>query len=351
MRPAKTNPLHLPCKAGELRVFLVEFAEHDWRKSASVLPSYATVGKTLDAHVVHETVGRRLAFISAEEIVGALLVTCGEAASVLHMQRLADRLLVLQVNAVVRGLVSKELANFDCSSVPDGLFWRKNASKTWSSQCLPNRYGWFSDSISIRDLLTKILHNGSAVAFCETMGFSRVSGCKNGGYGDMYFMFFTQRQLQELEAVGVEFFQPLWPEAARRLRSLFDRRVAEGALDKWVPSMWDSTDIGAWEEALATFERVSATLDTPQARLHFLEFSIKACKPMWDQEWVMGTCSPRWHPVAAARHLLDQWFGANHLFMGDGKTWSETRVQGHNEFLVSSFENLDLDRVSIFPDQ
>ena len=43
---------------------------------------------------------------------------------------------------------------------------------------------------------------------------------------------------------------------------------------------------------------------------------------------------PRWHPVAAARWLLDVWFGANHLFMGDGFTWSEAessaRARAHS---------------------
>jgi hypothetical protein len=36
--------------------------------------------------------------------------------------------------------------------------------------------------------------------------------------------------------------------------------------------------------------------------------------------------------------------------MGDGFTWSEMRERGHAEWLVASFENLDVERVSIFPE-
>jgi hypothetical protein len=114
--------------------------------------------------------------------------------------------------------------------------------------------------------------------------------------------------------------------------------------------MW-TADVDAWAAALAHFEGVVGEVSDDAARLRFLDFSLAACKPIWDahgsrERW----CDPRWHPVAAARHLLDQWFGANHLFMGDGFTWSEMRERGHAEWLVASFENLDVERVSIFPE-
>ena len=84
------------------------------------------------------------------------------------------------------------------------------------------------------------------------------------------------------------------------------------------------------------------------------------CKPMWDKAELSGSnldpsgadqkgaFNKKMRYVCAVRHLLDQWFGANHLFMGDGYTWSADLKQGYSEYLVSSFANFDVERVSIF---
>jgi len=230
-----------------------------------------------------------------------------------------------------------------------GLFWRKNASRSWPTQCLPDRFGWISGSVSVRDLIATLLKDKSAVGFARTMGFTAWPDQPNSGYGHMYFMFYTERQLKQLD--GVDFFHPTWnpPTLVSELEKLFEKRVAQEALEKWVPAMW-TIDLEAWRAAIAFFKKTVAELETEDARIKFLDFSIKNCKPMWDAEHKKRSVDPRWHPVAACRHLLDEWFGANHLFMGDGFTWSEDLKKGHSEWLLSSFENLDCERVSIFPE-
>merc|ERR1712008_41257 len=107
------------------------------------------------------------------------------------------------------------------------------------THCLPDRYGWFSDSVSIRDLLSVLLSNGSGELFCDTMGFTRQACAANGGYGTMLFMFYTERQLQQIsDDNGVQFFRPYWQETRICLRKLCERRMSDGTWDAWVPNMW-----------------------------------------------------------------------------------------------------------------
>jgi len=244
-------------------------------------------------------------------------------------------------------LISRRLTRFASRSVPDGVFWRKNAARDWPTQCLPDRYGWVSDSESVRGLLAVLAADGTGERFCETMGFTRTESSPHGGYGPMFFMFYTERQLRRLE--GVELFRPTWPNLMQRLNALLNRRIADDTLGTHVSELWISSN-EAWREAGEAFDRIVAEVNDGEARLRFQKFAIRSCKPLWDAGVPEGgAMDPRWHPVAAVRQLLDQWFGANHLFMGDGFAWSEQGVKGYAEWLLSSFENMDVDRVSIFP--
>jgi len=320
---------------------------HDWRRSIATLPGNADWTRL--EHSILTSMRTRGGIVPRSELEDIIRSKLTPMVASVECSQLVDLLLVKQVGAALRSLVLRDgrlHVDFDCSTVPGNLFWRKNAASDWERQCLLDRYGWFSDSASIRDLLSVLKEHGSAERFCRTMGFSRVPG--KGDFGPMYFMFYTHAQLESLD---VEFFRPTWTEVSSRLRALFDRRRAAGTLGDWLPKMWIS-DIDAWEAALAAFNEVvdAVAAAGDPARLRFLQFSLAACKPLWDlYEGKEELCDPRWHPVAAARHLLDAWFGANHLFMGDGFTWSETKERGHAEWLVSSFENYDVDRVSIFP--
>ena len=329
--------------------FVAAYGTHDWRRSVATLPE-SDVWMRIENEVL-EDMRNRGAIVTGGEL-GSRLAVLAPSVSVDQLQPLVDRLLVKQVGAAVKSMVSRDglhkCEDFG-ASVPDGLFWRKNASKEWPRQCLEDRYGWFSDSKSIRDLLSKLQAEGHGEKFCDAMGFTRQDGAPNYGYGPMYLMFYTQAQLESLD--DIEFFRPLWPEATKRLRTLFKSRRDAGTLDQWLPKMW-TNDVDAWEVALSQFQNIVNAVTDDKMRESFLEFSLVACKPMWDhyEGAEPASCDPRWHPVAAARHLLDHWFGANHLFMGDGFTWSAKRTIGHAEWLVSSFENLDVERVSIFPE-
>lgn len=337
--------------AAGLREFLSLCAGADWRTDPVGLPGEAAA-RPLETWAIAE-MRRRRAISAPCALRGAILVAAAgpdggtDGAGV---EWLADRLLVLQLGTAVRDLVAQRHPNFDCSSVPDGIFWRKNAARDWPTHCLPDRYGWISDAESARHLLAVLLADGSGERFSDAMGFTRVEGADFGGYGPMYFMFYTLRQLERLP--GVEIFRPLWPDIYQRLRARFAALASRGeeALAAKLPAMW-AVDIGAWEDALESFEVLLPSLSgdgRDKARRRFLEFSIRACKPLWEDSWAPGSVDPRWHPVAAVRHLLDQWFGANHLFMGDGFAWSEAGERGFAEWLLSSFDNHDVARVPIF---
>lgn len=333
----------------ELITFLTACQDHDWRRDPSHLPG-SSARNEFEVWILAE-MRQRCAIVAPTEItVGIQAATMGRDLPELGVEWLVDHLVVLQLGAVVRDLLTRKLTHFACGSVPNGLFWRKNASRDWPRQCLPDRYGWVSDAESIRGFLAVLVADGTAERFCEAMGFTRTEGEPYGGYGPMFFMFYTERQLTRLD--GVELVRPLWPEMMRCFRELFDRRRAAGTLVAYVPALW-RPDPEAWQAALVTFEAIMDGLTDVQARRHFQDFAIRSCKPLWDEGSL--TCGaafgmdPRWHPVAAVRHLLDEWLGANHLFMGDGYAWSEYGVKGYAEWLLSSFENLDVDRVPVFP--
>jgi len=171
----------------------------------------------------------------------------------------------------------------------------------------------------------------------------------------------------------VEFFRPTWAEFLPKLRQKFDHYVAEAeAASKkgGGPSMgltahvdaarWVGEDVAAWRVALAYFEEQATLADrSPEGRLEFLDFALRVYAPLaaadddgGEKKRKRGAAplNPAWHPICAVRHLLDQWYGANAMFMGDGYTWSEEKKRGHREWLCGSFENFDLARVSIFPE-
>lgn len=329
-----------------MQTFLERCAQHDFRQSiAGVDGAEAAQNLTSD---VCERLRDRKAFITSSELRAELSV---HGAPEEGVEWMVDYLVVRQVATALRDLVACKHDVFDCDSVPEGILWRKNASVHWSHQCLPDRFGWFSDSISVRDLLHTLLITKTAVGFARTMGFTSTEDQPNSGYGPMYFMFFTERQLNGLH--GVSCFHPTWspPTMPNELSALFAKRAALG-LDEFaksIPDIW-IVEPDAWQEAIHSFTQIVGALEGEADRVRFLDFSISVCNPLWEAKHQARSLDPRWHPVAACRHLLDQWFGANHLFMGDGFTWSEDRRKGHAEWLVSSFENFDLERVSIFPD-
>lgn len=330
-----------------MRSFLSECACHDWRRDYSVVDGSAVAAAMQAATVEDVQLSCRIS--SVQDLRSRIRSASGPDADEGGVVWFADKLLVAQMGAALNGLVNRQYDTFAHDSVPDGVLWRKNAAVDWPCQCLPERYGWFSDSASLRDLFEKLLRDRSAVSFCDTMGFTRVEGKENSGYGPMFFMFYTERQLQDLEQrAGIEWFRPFWPVVSDRLRRRFQTRRDGGMLESSLPSIWER-DISKWEQALAIFGEEVKSLTDDESRIRFLDFAITECKPLWDGDTAPASLDPSEHPVAAARHLLDNWYGANHLFMGDGFTWSEDRVKGHAEYLVSSFENFDSDRVSIFP--
>eukprot|EP00419_Tripos_fusus_P005265 CAMPEP_0172681084 /NCGR_PEP_ID=MMETSP1074-20121228/17208_1 /TAXON_ID=2916 /ORGANISM="Ceratium fusus, Strain PA161109" /LENGTH=421 /DNA_ID=CAMNT_0013499533 /DNA_START=21 /DNA_END=1282 /DNA_ORIENTATION=+ len=331
----------------DLRSFLAAYAESDWRRNPSKLPGSAAAAK-LEAWALSQ-MRQRCAILSVAELQLAIREAAADSGAGLDAgtQCFADRLLVLQLGKAVRDLVSRRLTRFASRSVPDGVFWRKNAARDWPTQCLPDRYGWVSDSESVRGLLAVLAADGTGERFCETMGFTRTERRPHGGYGPMFFMFYTERQLRRLECV--ELFRPTWPDLMHRFNTLLSRRIAEDTLGRHVSELW-ITSSEAWRDAGEAFGRIVAEVTDGEARLRFQRFAISSCKPLWDAGAPEGgAMDPRWLPVAAVRQLLDQWFGANHLFMGDGFAWSEQGVRGYAEWLLSSFENLEVDRVSIFP--
>ena len=87
-----------------------------------------------------------------------------------------------------------------------------------------------------------LLQDKSAERFARRMGFTQKDGTPNAGYGSMYFMFYTERQLNTIQ--GLRFFSPSWPRIAEELRLLFERRAAQG-LQEWLPNMW-KTDVDPW---------------------------------------------------------------------------------------------------------
>merc|ERR1719409_50693 len=130
-----------------LRSFLTVCGAHDWRCDPSGL-SGASAALLVEGCVIHE-MQRRQAILHASELVNEFsaiveLQSCPELKTGLDW--FVDILLVKQVGRAVKDIIKGELKNFECASVPDDMFWRKNASKDWTHHCLPDRYGWFSDS-------------------------------------------------------------------------------------------------------------------------------------------------------------------------------------------------------------
>lgn len=247
----------------------------------------------------------------------------------------------------------------DLASLPDSLMWRKNEAADWPRQCLEGRFGWFSDCESLRALMADLQRGAGASAWCTRVGWSEVKGAIHDGYGCKYLLLFLRVDLEEMAndpEQQVEMFVPLWPKVFEKLHLTFHSRVDDGTFaGVHRPHPAWTNDPKEWFRALKYFgEQVLPKLASPEGRLGFLRFSVHTCLPLEEElrtnSVEEGTLQPSLHPVAAVRHLLDRWFGANALFMGDGFTWSRQLKQGYRELLVSSFENFNVARISIFPD-
>jgi len=169
--------------------FLAACADSDWRRNPSRLPGSEAAAK-LEAWALSQ-MRQRCAILSVTELQLAIREAAADSGDGLDaaIQCFADSLLVLQLGAAVLDLISRRLTRFASRSVPDGVFWRKNAARDWPTQCLPDRYGWVSDSESVRGLLAVLAADGTGERFCETMGFTRTESSPHGGYGPMFFMF------------------------------------------------------------------------------------------------------------------------------------------------------------------
>jgi hypothetical protein len=366
----------------ELRAFLRACPDHDFRRSYHALPG-GGAAQALEDQATAATLQQRRLWSRAE--LRALLWTTlarGDYREKPPMEHpaqeqpdvqagvdwMTEQLVVAQLRAAVRELVhGDEPAHagssspprsssssgggggggggsggaFDSASVPNGLFWRKNSAADWSHQCLPGRFGWLSDSASLRDLLRRLCDGGpaaGAAAFCATMGFARVEGLPNDGYGPIFVMFYSESQLQWLaKRESIVLFRPTWPAVTAQLRSQFDRRLADGSLAEKLPPMW-SQESAQWVAAMDQFEADVQTVEAegPAGRLRFLKQALTEVKPLWDRWGAPGQepparmpLNPAEHAVAACRQLLERWYGANEMFMGDGFAWSAQRVRGH----------------------
>jgi len=239
------------------------------------------------------------------------------------LEVIADVLVTYQFHLLLEGrqdALSCIPKDFDTESVPEGLFWRKNNGRNWDRQCLEDRFGWFSDSHSIRQLLQAVKENGVADVFLESIGFTKP-------YGTLYFMFFTQRQIEWLCATqGVIFFRPTWAEFLPHVKKKIESQDVFYGFAK-----------SSWLSALTALQHT--VINTGDLRGHF-EWSRKNKS---DAECP----DPATKPVPAVRFMLDKDYGANHLFMGDGFTYSEDGVKGQAEYLGSSFLNFNLTRTLI----
>ena len=380
-----------PSMSPELQAFLEAFAAHDWRRSYRHLP-HADKARETQEDVLEKMIrcGKKRAGTDALPRIlsrKALWQYFGQDDEARGddtrwrsgLAHFIDALVVAQLGHAVKLLRDGTLERFDHESVPEDVFWRKQEDRGWQRQAPSGRYGWFSDAASVRALLAILQKDGTAARFCDNIGITKKqgNGGVNDGYGTVYFMFYTGAQLralgsdqQEGDAEPFEFFRPLWSEMLPKLQAKFNTRKADLAVHlprQWsadgkpLPTMW-SDNAEQWDKALQLFKHeVQANVAQNSAQLvNFLGVSILHCKPMWDKAELSGSnldpsgadqkgaFNKKMRYVCAVRHLLDQWFGANHLFMGDGYTWSADLKQGYSEYLVSSFANFDVERVSIF---
>ena len=107
--------------------FLAVCAAHDFRRDISSLDG-ASAAMELRRLVLAE-MEQAAAILPATKLAEMISAQVGHAggASGSGVDWLIDHLLVLQVGAAVRGLADQRYPQFDTGSVPDVVFWRKNA--------------------------------------------------------------------------------------------------------------------------------------------------------------------------------------------------------------------------------
>ena len=137
----------------------------------------------------------------------------------------------------------------------------------------------------------------------------------------MFFIFYTRRQLDDWEGIGVVFFRPLWPRMCSELRKRFEAIVADGMLRRTLEQLaqWKvqppEEEVQVWRDALQALEKKVGSFPSGKEgdalRLAFLQRAIRVYKPMWDAVAAGGGAvgeaklDPRSHPFSASRHLLD----------------------------------------------
>lgn len=355
-----SKSIDLSTKSPEFAAFLKAFTTHDLRASFSNLPGALVAQAFIDYILSNMGTAKRI--LDASDIkaklmeLGLVAKECPDLPT-----SFVSKLVLSQVEHLLVVLVGGEGADdcgdffdFDVTSIPMGVMWRKNEGPDWQWQCLPGRYGWFSDAVSLQDLCRILQEGSSPIQWCQKIGFNQHPGERNGGYCEKYLLLFMESQLKEMEQQGkiTEFFHPKWPIIFDKLKQKYQDHLMAGSFVRSINSAWVA-DKALWDKAFTYFEGLIPSLDTEPARVDFLKFSLDVCLPMSQLVHVKaiptGRLNPAWDPVGAIRHLLDVWFGANYMFMGDGYTWSKEAKKGHPEWLVSTFENLAVLRINLFP--
>eukprot|EP00760_Papus_ankaliazontas_P012265 PhM_4_TR15236/c0_g1_i1/m.105019 len=247
---------------------------------------------------------------------------------------LSELLLTQMLHILIEERHEFLVPDFDVSSVPPDMFWRKNVGKDWDRQCREGRFGWFSDSVSISHLLKCFRDNTpqTSDSFLDAIGLTKP-------YGEMYFLFFTKHQLETLvEKEGVVFFRPTWgrflPYVKHKMETIDSNLIYDYPKQDWLAALEYYSEVVL---KLGKEKREEVDDETLRLVLH------ESLKLTTNDE----SSHPRFHPFAAIRYFIDVEYGANKMFMGDGFTYSDEGKKGHAEFLVSSFMNYDVPRTKI----
>ena len=262
-------------------------------------------------------------------------------------------------------------ADFDCDTVNDDVYWRKNEGSTWPRQSLPGRYGWLSDATSVRSLLKSYRDTGNAYSFLDQMGFNVQKNSDGSPYKGFYFLFYTRKLLEHLEDAPVDdegaalepvqFFVPTWKPALQACRDFFLRpdRVPKdlrewilgpspAAKEQWLKAI-DYYEHGVVGVGGNDSEGGGNSTGEPEMIQRVLKYAASN-KKEWRAENGNGpnkVPDPTFEPFHAVRYLLDANFGANELFSGDGYTYDREPKRGQREYWASSFRSYEQKRVLV----